>query len=659
MTNVLQFKVLALLLFLSVNAVIAQQTSTQIMQDIYSQHDINVCSQTKQKMLAKKLKGTQSYAAQNIDITYSRMHWNINPAVKYISGVVTPYFKTLESLSQINLEKDTNLVVDSIIYHGQSISFADSADYLMNIYFPSAIAMNTMDSLSIYYHGVPSSSGFGSFIKSSHAGTPIVWTLSEPYGAREWWPCKNDLSDKIDSIDVIVSCPIGNRVASNGVLIKEQHTATTSTYHWKHRHPIATYLVAIAITNYAVYSDYALLANGTVEVLNYIYPEDSSYAVNNTPGVIGSIQLFSNLFIDYPFMDEKYGHAQFGWGGGMEHQTMSFMGGFSHALMAHELAHQWFGDMVTCGSWHDIWLNEGFATYLTGLTYEASPTLPYWETWKRQTINDITSSPDGSVYCDDTTSVGRIFSSRLSYSKGAYVLHMLRWVTGDSAFFGGVRNYLQDASNSYGYAKTDDLKQHLETSSGMNLTEFFTDWYYGEGYPVYEMEVNQINKLNLQITLHQSQSHNSVNFFEMPVPIRVFYADGTEFDYVLNDTMDHQIFNLATKFNIDSIAFDPDRHLVCLHSISSSNVGIQSANDRDNGISIFPNPVEDELLITSESKDIQLVELYDTQGRMLKKMYSGNGSNNIKINMSIFVTGCYYLRITSDNTTTMKKILKQ
>ncbi len=659
MMKLLRFKALALIIFLSAQVSLAQQSTSQILQDIYNQHDVKVCSHTKQKMLAKKIKGQQSYAAQNIDITYTRMHWTIDPSVTFISGVVTPYFKTLESLYQINLEKDTNLIVDSIIYHGQSISFADSADYLMNIYFPGLIANNTMDSVSIYYHGVPSSSGFGSFVKSTHNGVPIIWTLSEPYGAREWWPCKNDLSDKIDSIDVIVTCPKGNRAASNGLLVNETHTALTSTYHWKHRHPIATYLVAFAVTNYAVYSDFAALASGTVEVLNYVFPEDSSYAASNTPGVVGSIQLYSNLFIDYPFMNEKYGHAQFGWGGGMEHQTMSFMGGFSFPLMAHELAHQWFGDMVTCGSWHDIWLNEGFATYLTGLNYEAAPTLPYWETWKRQTINDITSSPDGSVYCDDTTSVGRIFSSRLSYSKGAYVLHMMRWVVGDSAFFAGIRNYLQDANNSYGYAKTDDLKQHVEASSGMDLTEFLADWYYGEGYPIYEMQVNQINNLQLQITLHQTQSDPSVSFFEMPVPIRVFYADGTEHDYVLNDTIDNQVFDLTTKQLIDSIAFDPDRHLVCLHSITSSNVGINAAMGVNNEIKAYPNPVNDELVINSENSEIQKIELLDAQGKLLKELNFSNGVFVYKINMTNFVTGCYFLRITCKDITDMKKILKQ
>ena len=658
MMNYLRYLVVPILLLILAKPTTAQQYDSQTLTDVLNQRDVMECSHIKQKMLLQKLKGSQAFAGQNINITYTRMMWNINPAVKFISGVVTPYFTTLESLHQINLEKDTNLIVDSIIFHNQSISFADSADYLMNIYFPTALALGATDSVSIYYHGIPSASGFGSFIQDVHAGAPIIWTLSEPYGAREWWPCKNDLSDKIDSIDVYVSCPNGNRAASNGVLVKEFHGPTTSLYHWKHRYPIATYLVAFAVTNYAHYSDYAQLTSGTVEVLNYVYPEDSAYAKSHTPNVISSIQLYSQLFIEYPFINEKYGHAQFGWGGGMEHQTMSFMGGFSHPLMAHELAHQWFGDMVTCGSWHDIWLNEGFATYLTGLTYEAAPSLPYWETWKRQTMNQVMSKPGGSVFCDDTTSVGRIFDSRLSYSKGAYVLHMLRWVCGDSAFYAGVRNYLNDANLSYGYAYTSDLKQHLETSSGLNLTGFFDDWYYGQGFPTYDITANQTSATNLEIKLDQTQSHTSVSFFEMPLPIKVYFSDGSDSTYVLNNTSSGQLFQLTTKDYPDSISIDPDRHIVCMHNIVSSNVSIKSIDNNDN-ILVYPNPTNDLVHISSNSQAIIEIEIIDIQGRILEKIYPKGEGKIIEINLSKYVTGNYFLRIKTHESTYIRNILKQ
>jgi aminopeptidase N len=648
------------LLILSIQTAYSQQVDPEIIYDINHHTAIDACAHAKQHSLQKIFKGSNTYAGQNIDIVYTRMHWNINPSVKYISGVITPYFKCLSDLNKINFEKDAALIVDSVIYHGNAISHADSINMLLNIYFPAVIASGTIDSVSIYYHGAPSASGFGSFEQSTHNGSPIIWTLSEPYGAHEWWPSKNDLSDKIDSIDVFVTCPAGNRAASNGVLVNIDTTGQNLTYHWEHRYPIATYLVAIAVTNYIAYSDYVALTNATVEVLNYVFPEDSTYAKSKTPSVIQSMQLYSQLFIDYPYADEKYGHAQFGWGGGMEHQTMSFMGGFSHALIAHELAHQWFGDMVTCGSWHDIWLNEGFATYLTGLTYEAAPNLPYWENWKAQIINSVTSDPGGSVYCDDTTSVGRIFDGRLSYNKGAYVLHMLRWVLGDSAFFAGIRNYLLDPNLTFGYAHTSDLKAHLEGNTGISLNEFFNDWYYGQGYPFYTFRYEQKSNNLLEITVNQTPSHNSVSFFEMPLPFKVYFPDGTDTTYILSNTSNGQVFQLSTKSMMpDSIKFDPDRHILCLYKVSSNNLGISSFPAQEYQISVFPNPAKNTLNIQSAHAQIEQISIMDIQGRIIEEFSYDRGTIEIQINLSNFVTGSYLIRIKTDSSNEVHKILKQ
>jgi aminopeptidase N len=187
------------------------------------------------------------------------------------------------------------------------------------------------------------------------------------------------------------------------------------------------------------------------------------------------MNLYADLFEPYPYADEKYGHAEFGWGGGMEHTTVSFMGGLGRGLIAHELGHQWFGDKVTCGSWQDVWLNEGFATYLAGMVIENLDGEADFRSWKQDQISSVTYYPDGSVYipAQDTTSVNRIFSSRLSYNKGSMVLHMLRKKLGDAVFFQGLREYLDDPNLAYGYAKTPDLMQHLESASGEDLTEFF------------------------------------------------------------------------------------------------------------------------------------------------------------------------------------------
>ncbi|MBL0103769.1 MAG: hypothetical protein IPP51_08435 [Bacteroidetes bacterium] len=242
-----------------------------------------------------------------------------------------------------------------------------------------------------------------------------------------------------------------------------EQNGSTNTYQWKHRYPIAAYLVCLAVTDYAEYSHWVPYGSDLLEVQNYVYPEDSAFAVTQTNQIVPIMQLYDTLFGIYPFQNEKYGHAQFNWGGGMEHQTITFVSGFDFELIAHELAHHWFGDKVTCASWHDIWLNEGFATYLALLCYEhMDPN--YWLMSKQYYISSVTSSPDGSVYCPDTLDPNRIFDGRLSYFKGAMILNQLRWVIGDSAFFAGCNNYLTDVACAYGFATTDQFRQHMEAA---------------------------------------------------------------------------------------------------------------------------------------------------------------------------------------------------
>ena len=272
------------------------------------------------------------------------------------------------------------------------------------------------------------------------------------------------------------------------------------------------------MTQYARYTQHVPFNGDTLEVVNYVYPVDSASSVALTANVVPMIQVYDTLFGIYPFQQEKYGHAQFGWGGGMEHQTMTFVSSFGFELIAHELAHQWFGDKITCGSWTDIWLNEGFATYLSGLCYEhLAPA--WWKRFRQVRVENIVSQPGGSVFCTDTTNVNRIFDSRLSYAKGAMILHQLRWILGDSAFFTGLNNYLCDASLSYGFARTSNLKSHLENTSGQDLTWYFNDWFTGEGFPYYHIKWSQTGN-EVTYNVSQTQSNPSVNFFSMFIPVQ-------------------------------------------------------------------------------------------------------------------------------------------
>jgi aminopeptidase N len=529
----------------------------------------------------KEMNRDQSSAGE-MDVKYYRCEWQVDPAVNFISGKVTTYFEPLvEGFDTVHIDLSDSLQVTSIFYHGMPALFSHEQN-VITIPLPE-ITSFTVDSISIHYEGVPSSMDLGSFTQSDHNGTPIIWTLSEPYGASSWWPCKNGLEDKADSLDVIIQTPSIYRAASNGLLIHENIVGDSKFCHWKHRYPIATYLVCFAVTNYAEYMQYVPFQDTEVPVQNYLFPEDSASAVSQLENIIPVMQLYDSLFGIYPFAAEKYGHAQFKWGGGMEHQTMTFVVSFGHELIAHELAHHWFGDKVTCATWEDIWLNEGFATYLSGLTYEHLFDAVYWMPFKVGRINSITSQPDGSVWCNDTTSVSRIFDGRLTYNKGAMILHQLRWILGDDYFFQGIREYLEDPNVAYGFAHTSNLKEHLETTSGIDLTEYFADWYTGEGYPSYHIDWNQSGNL-FDVTIFQEQSDASVDFFEMPVPL--YLSNGVQDTLLrLDHTFSGQSFTIEMPFVVTTVAFDPEVWI-----ISNGNIvtGVNESAMED--IRLFPNP---------------------------------------------------------------------
>jgi len=577
---------------------------------------------------------------ENYDLKYYRFEWDIDPAVYGISGTVTPYFQVLsENFGEINFDFSNQLVVDSIMYKGQKMSFSQPSEYLLNVKFPSSLAFESIDSLSISYHGVPPSGGFGSFIQSSHDGAPSLWTLSEPFGAQDWWPCKNGLDDKIDSIDVIVRTSENYRAASNGSLVRELNLPDQKKlYHWKHRYAIAPYLVAISVTNYVAYTDDVLLGDGSImPMVNYVYPESEAAARVGTANNVKVLQFYDSLFVRYPFKNEKYGHAQFGWGGGMEHQTMSFVINYSWSLLAHELAHQWFGDYITCGAWEDIWLNEGFATYLEGLSLERFYPTSGWANWKVGKVNSIISSDGGSVLVDNTTSVNRIFSSRLSYNKGSYLLHMLRWKMGDEQFFTALRNYLN--GKSYDFARTDELQSYLEDVSGENLDEYFNDWFRGQGFPNYQVVWDQKDN-EVLIKLGQTSSHPSVSFYEMPVPIRL-RGQGKELMLRLDHTYSGQVFNVATDFVVEEVTFDPELWLAAKSTVKEET--ISSIDFVSESFSIYPNPASDIMYIKTDKIQDYTWSIIDGTGKLIEK---GEGhKDEEKVSLSKLMSGLYYLNI--------------
>ncbi|MCK5782512.1 MAG: T9SS type A sorting domain-containing protein [Flavobacteriales bacterium] len=592
----------------------------------------------------------------NYDIKFHRLEFYIDPNIIEISGQITSYFIPNSDIHSINFDLSDKLSVEKVIYNNQNINFSHSNEDILTCNFPKELKTGILDSIIVVYSGVPSDE-YGAFSQGYHNKIPIIWTLSEPYGSKDWWPCKQDLNDKADSIEVVIKSPSEYRSVSNGLLASETVIGKDRICVWKHHYPIPAYLIAIAVTNFIDHTiSYKNINGDILPIQSFLYPENEESAKEDILYTVEVMELFETLFEIYPYSKEKYGYAQFGWNGGMENSTVSFMGQFSEDLIAHELAHQWFGDKITCGSWQDIWLNEGFATYLTGLSYEYIK--DDFDYWLHRNINTITSKDDGSVFVNDTTSVSRIFSGRLSYSKGAMVLHMLRWKIGDENFFKATKNYLKDENLAFSYAKTDDLKEHMEKVYGSNLDKFFEQWIYGEGHPSYDIQWNQIEGDRLDLFIKQSQSHKSVEFFEMPIELLLEGTDGEKKYITINVEENDFKVSQELSFKVSSIQFDPNRWLIT----------------KDNSVSFNPNLSEDDnfienyLIYFNKNNNIEIetnqehfsrlqFTLFNSSGKVLSKR-SVNGKNSYLIKASDLAKGIYYLNIKSNTASNTKTLVK-
>lgn len=581
---------------------------------------------------------------QNYDLIYHRLEFAVDPAERFIAGKVTTYFKAKEEMDQVVFDLKDNLAVSHVKHLGEELNFIQEEDNLI-INLPGVLAEGALDSLNITYSGTPAEGGLGYFEQSEHNGSEILWTLSEPYGAQYWWPCKQDLTDKVDSLDVYIKFPTLNQQGeenvgvSNGKQLAKQLEGAYTITHFKHSYPIPAYLIAIAVSNYEIYSQTVENNGNSFELINYIYPEDVAEVQSKVQETPELIDFFSETFGEYPYADEKYAHCQFGWGGGMEHTTISFMGSFSLHLIAHELAHQWFGNKVTAKGWQNIWVSEGFAEFLHALSLEHIEGAEAYKDWRVDKVHRITQQPGGTVYVpeEDTLSVDRVFDQRLSYDKGSMIVHMLRRKVGDGDFFQGLRNYLNDPELAYAFASIDDVRQALENEAGLDLKEFFNQWIYGEGYPTYALKWQQIDNQEVSLQLSQETSvPESVSFFKNEVPIRLIGSEGEVLDTSLTPQTNHEEFIIPTNFTVDTILIDPETEII---SGDNSVLGMEKGNHI--ALKIYPNPASSILYFDmADYKDIKEAKVYDINGRLIREV-----SNQNYIDLSGMPSGYYFLKV--------------
>jgi aminopeptidase N len=552
--------------------------------------------------------------------------------------------------------------VDSVKVNGVLRAFQHDND-LITIPLTNPVTQGNYFSVRVFYHGTPPTGDFFSGITtdySSNFDKYVTWTLSEPYAAREWWPTKQDLRDKADSVYVFLTTSAENKAGSEGLL-----TAVTPMpggklrYEWKSRYPIDYYLISFAVADYQDYSIYAH-PEGTedsVLIQNYIYDDPGFLPIYKVDidRTAAFIELFSGLFGMYPFIDEKYGHCMTQLGGGMEHQTMTTLGGFGYGLVAHELSHMWFGDKVTCENWSDIWLNEGFASYSDYLAHHFLSTPFYDSLWLKIRHDEVKTEPGGSVYVppDQLGDVWRIFDSRLSYSKGALLLHMIRFeLQDDDLFFNILKTY--NETYAYSVATAQEFKAWLEQKSGKDFTDFFNQWYYGEGYPVYDIAWFQVGD-TLDITSTQTTSTNVTTLFKMHVPYLLKFSDGTDTTVILYQGANLEKYAIPVSKTVAQLELDPKQWI--LHKLNSMTLGF---DDRDNPLefSIGPNPATDQMrvfLSTAPVKDLKMM-ITDITGRIVLEKYLPDASGSIDI--SKLAPGIYQVRVTDGKAVMDRKLIK-
>lgn len=582
----------------------------------------------------------------NYDLKYQRLELDLDPTIYNVSGTVTSHFVPNQNIGSIYFDLSSELTVSSVKYHGNNVNFTQLASDEVKIDFASSLSSNVLDSLSITYSGVPSTLNEAFTTTSTQSGEPVLFTLSEPYGAKDWFPTKQSLNDKIEKVAIKITTPDVYSVASNGRLISETALpANKKLTYWQTNYAIPSYLIALGITNYTKLND--TIGNPAFPFINYLYPSTAANAsvISNINWTKQAMDIFEQYFGAYPYRNEKYGHMQFSWGGGMEHATMSSMGAWGKSIIAHELAHQWFGDKITCATWNDIWLNEGFANFGEHLTNEKLlMTNAQFLSYLQSQINYITSSTGGSVYVSDANlgDVNTIFDSRLSYAKGGYILRMLKWILGDATFYQAIKDYNSNPSLAYNYANSTDFKNSLLTSTGKDFTEFFNDWLYGEGYPTYTIKWKQGTDNSVIFKVSQTQSHSSVGFFEMPLPIKVTGTAGETAYLVLDNTVNDQYFTKPLSFTVSSVSFNYDYQILTKNATVTQDNSLSTDEKlAKTEVKIVPNPAKTEIEISGINNKTTY-EIFNTEGKLVQK---GSMNKNQKINVQSFPSGVYIIKL--------------
>ncbi|MBM4131909.1 M1 family metallopeptidase [bacterium] len=392
-----------------------------------------------------------------------------------------------------------------------------------------------------------------------------MFSISQPWTAHSWWPCKDHPADKA-LVSLAATVPADLQVVGNGRLeAVADGPPGWRRYAWRERYPLPTNLVSVAASRYESWHEDCRPARADPVALEFhAIARDRAAAETLTGRTCAMMDYLTGILGEYPFVGEKYAQVEVVWGGAMEHTTATSIGQFMFTgdrrfeqIVMHELAHQWFGDSLTPADWPDIWLNEGFATYAEALWLEHSEGPEAMQAFLRL----IGPGRHPALFAGEGTLArpSPVLPNTLVYDKGAWVLHLLRGVIGDDAFFAFLRDYANDPALVQGNVDTPAMIARAERAAGRDLGAFFQGWLETDAVPLLSLErlpppPGPAPGGQARVRLRQHQAELLV----VPVPLRLHTAVG-ELPVTAVLERAQQDFGWETAAPVDSITSDPDR----------------------------------------------------------------------------------------------------
>jgi len=517
---------------------------------------------------AARLRADEPYArARDYDLQHSRIALRFDVEQKKVIGDVTHSLSILRDGTSKIWFDSVGLTIESVTVNKSSAKFESTADKLI-VRLPGAAKAGDKFDVAIRYEGKPTKGMYFILPDKDYPDRPKqIWTQGESEDTRYYLPTYDYPNDRLTT-ETILTVPASWITVSNGKLISVSEAGKGwKTWDWRESVPSSTYLITVVAGEFDEVKDswrgmpvtyYAPKGRGDRLPVNY----------SRTPAMI---DLFSKkLGVDYPW--EKYAQVMVDdfVAGGMENSsaTTNTSSSLNHGkiaaelytdedgLISHELGHQWFGDLVTCKDWGDVWLNEGFATFMETVWTEAhygkdEADYQRWES-ARQWFGDgnLFHKPIVRHDFDDSSE----FDGN-AYGKGGWVLYMFRHQLGEDAFYRGLKHYLE--VNRGKNVVTADLSKAIEESSHTNVDQFFSQWLYGAGAPKFDLRYTyDSGKHEVALTVKQTQKvEGRVGIFRVPVAVEITTSSGPKL-YEITVSKSEQIFTLPADSAPLMVLFD-------------------------------------------------------------------------------------------------------